>query len=110
MKVKMPIIRSMVLAVITLSIISPAAAKEKVTDPKNRAFYNQLSCKASSRAVIALAASLEDKGVSQLDINKAIINVLQGSLVPGGPRWECCEACVENDLPNSSAACQCCDG
>ncbi|SFK46737.1 hypothetical protein SAMN05216302_100727 [Nitrosomonas aestuarii] len=111
MSAKMIIVRCLALAVIASFIMSPVMAKEKVTDAKNKAFYSQLSCKASTRAVVALAASLEAKGVSQLDINKAIIEVLQGtSLSPNGPRWTCCRACVENDLPNDSAACQCCDG
>ncbi len=111
MKSKITIIRVLILAVVTLFIILPAVAKENVTDPQNRSFYNQLSCKASDRAVIALAASLENKGVSRLEINKAIIEALQGtSLNPNAPRWRCCEACVENNLPNDSTTRQCCDG
>lgn len=111
MNTKKTDMRLLVFAVMTLFIISPIVAKEKATDPKNKAFYSQLSCKASAQAVAALAASLENKGISRLDINRTIIEALQGtSLSPDGPRWECCKACVENDLPNDSAACQCCDG
>ncbi|GJL74482.1 hypothetical protein [Nitrosomonas sp.] len=111
MNAKIFIARLLALIVVALFMMSPVAAKEKMTDAKTKAFYNQLSCKASAKAVVALAASLEAKGTSQLDINKAIIESLQGtSLSPNGPRWTCCRACVENDLPNDSAACQCCDG
>ncbi len=112
MNAKIFLARLLTLVAVTLFMMSPVAAKEKMTDDaKTKAFYNQLSCKASAKAVVALAASLEAKGISQLDINKAIIESLQGTaLSPDGPRWTCCRACVENDLPNDSAACQCCDG
>ncbi|MCB1949182.1 hypothetical protein [Nitrosomonas sp.] len=92
-------------------IMPSVAASTAKYDAKNKAFYSQLSCKASTRAVVALAQSMEARGISQLDFNKVIIEALQGtSLSPNGPRWQCCRACVENDLPNNSAACQCCDG
>ncbi|SEQ77670.1 hypothetical protein SAMN05421690_1001113 [Nitrosomonas sp. Nm51] len=92
-------------------IIPPVAAEAAKYDAKNKAFYSQLSCKASTRAVVALAESMEARGFSQLDFNKVIIEALQGTaLSPNGPRWECCRACVDNDQPNDSAACQCCDG
>ncbi|SEN11591.1 hypothetical protein [Nitrosomonas marina] len=95
----------------TILIAFPVAAEAARYDATNKAFYGQLSCKASKRAIAALAESMETRGVSQLDFNKVIVEALQGTaLSPDGPRWQCCRACVENDLPNDSAACQCCDG
>ncbi len=100
-----------VVILFTAIITLPVAAEAAQSNAKNRAFYGQLSCKASKQAVAALAKSMEARGVSQLDFNKAIIDAFQGtSLSPNGPRWQCCKACVDNDQPNDSAACQCCDG
>ena len=77
----------------------------------DKAFYKELSCQAQSQSVLALVETMAERNVPTLSINKLLTAILiTPELVPGSPRWTCCRACVENDLPNSSAACQCCDG
>lgn len=94
-----------------LLLSSSGALFAKTLDSVDRAFYDELSCQAKNTSVLALIEKLAEQNVSQLQINKFLTDILiTPGLIPGSPRWTCCRACVENDLPNSSAACQCCDG
>ncbi len=98
-------------AFIAISAVTAIPTIAEDINTNDRLFYRQLSCQASRQTAIVLVNQLQKQGLSSLEINKIIVDALgPNGLTPGGPRWECCEACVENDLPNSSAACQCCDG
>ena len=69
MKIKTYIGMISYLAVFLTSLIFTSITNAEELSQVDKAFYNELSCKASSNTVIALIETLKNQGVPQIEIN-----------------------------------------